>query len=278
LLATATFRSNTIKLWDTANGRELRNLSGGRQSGMSMSPFIAFSADSRLVAAAAGSNTVKVWDIASGRELQTLSTGEGGIASTLVGVYFLAFSGNDRVVTMSDQIRVWEVTTGKELNTIPADALNSLAFSGSDGGAALSLDGRQLARVTTDGDNVVRFIDLASGRETRHVKLPDKEIQSLELAFAGDGRVLIGAVIDTNEWSVLKFSRDGKMLAQSDGYTIKLWDLASGREVSVLKAPNSGMLTTTGRVFASFSDDGKRIATGGFDTPTIVWESLQGRV
>ena len=51
LLATATFRSSTIKLWDTVTGRELRNLSGGRQSGMGMSPLIAFSRDSRLVAA-----------------------------------------------------------------------------------------------------------------------------------------------------------------------------------------------------------------------------------
>ena len=55
LLATATFRSSTIKLWETATGRELRNLSSGRQSGMSMSPFIAFSADGRLLAASAAS-------------------------------------------------------------------------------------------------------------------------------------------------------------------------------------------------------------------------------
>jgi len=72
LLATGTFRSNTIKLWDTANGRELRNLSGGRQSGMSLSPYIAFSNDSRLVAASAGGAAVKVWDVASGRSLVTL--------------------------------------------------------------------------------------------------------------------------------------------------------------------------------------------------------------
>jgi len=57
LLATATFRSSTIKLWDTATGLELRNFSSGRQSAMGMSPFIAFSGDSRLVAAAAGENS-----------------------------------------------------------------------------------------------------------------------------------------------------------------------------------------------------------------------------
>ena len=47
LLATTTFRSSTVKLWETSSGRELRNLSSGTQSGMSMSPFVAFSRDSR---------------------------------------------------------------------------------------------------------------------------------------------------------------------------------------------------------------------------------------
>ena len=32
LLATGTFRSSTIKLWETATGRELRNLSTGGQN------------------------------------------------------------------------------------------------------------------------------------------------------------------------------------------------------------------------------------------------------
>src|SRR5882762_6784623 len=73
LLATATFRSSTIKLWETATGRELRDLSTGGQSSLGMAPVIAFSPDNRLVAAAGANNSVKVWDVLSGRELQTLS-------------------------------------------------------------------------------------------------------------------------------------------------------------------------------------------------------------
>jgi WD40 repeat protein len=77
LLATTTFRSSTVKLWETATGRELRNLSSGAQSGMTMSPAVAFSRDSRQVAAAAGDNSVRIWDVTSGRELQRLSGGQG---------------------------------------------------------------------------------------------------------------------------------------------------------------------------------------------------------
>src|SRR6202521_3177941 len=51
LLATATFRSSTIKLWETATGRELRNISTGGQNAMSISTVFAFSPDSRLLAA-----------------------------------------------------------------------------------------------------------------------------------------------------------------------------------------------------------------------------------
>jgi WD40 repeat protein len=293
LLATATFRSSTIKLWETATGRELRNLSSGRQSAIGMSPFIAFSGDSRFVAAAVGENSVKVWDVTSGREVQTLTAGEGGVASALVGVHFIAFTSNDQIVTISDAVRVWDVPTGKELRAIGTNALSGLAFMGGEGGAALSLDGTQLARVSTDGETQVKFLDLATGRETRSVKLTDEQIESAELVFTPDGHLLLSGIIDkrvklwdvTNkanerelgstaqDWSLLKFSRDGRLLALSEGYTVKLWDVAAGHDLPALKAPNSGLFSTQGRVFVSFTDDGKRIATGGFDTPTVLWET-----
>src|SRR5689334_19572342 len=73
LLATATFRSNTIKLWETATGRELRNLSTGGQNTTSLSPVFAFSPDSHLLAASGGNNSVRVWDVTTGREVQTLA-------------------------------------------------------------------------------------------------------------------------------------------------------------------------------------------------------------
>src|SRR5216684_5006996 len=117
LLATATFRSSTVKLWETATGRELRDLSSGTQSTMSMAPFVAFSRDSRLVAAAGGNNSVKIWDVTSGKELQTLAGTQGSIMSSL-GVYFIAFTADGRIVTIGDAIRVWDVATGRELRTL----------------------------------------------------------------------------------------------------------------------------------------------------------------
>ena len=297
LLATGTFRSNTIKLWDTANGRELRNLSGGRQSGMSLSPYIAFSNDSRLVAASAGGTAVKVWDVASGREVQTLDSGSEGMVSAIAGVTFIAFNPNGQIVTVSDAIRVWDLATGQAVRTIGSESSDALASLSGSGGAAISLDGTQLATAATASENEIKFFDLVSGRETRTVKLPDDEIQTIEMTFAADGHLLVAALLNkrlkvwdvtskaserdlgsaAGEWSLLRFSRGGRFLALSEGYAVRLWDVAGARELPALKAPSSGFVISTNRIYASFTEDGKRIATGGFDTPTIVWEAETGK-
>ena len=151
LLATTTFRSSTVKLWETATGRELRNLSSGTQSGMSMSPFIAFSRDGRLIAAAAGDNSVKIWDVVSGRELQTLAGTQGSVTSAIAGIFFIAFTLDGRVVTISDAVRVWDAASGQELRSIGLDTLSTSALLGREGGAAITPDGNQLAFYISDG-------------------------------------------------------------------------------------------------------------------------------
>jgi WD40 repeat protein/uncharacterized caspase-like protein len=293
LLATTTMRSSTIKLWETATGRELRNLSGGPQTGMTLSPYVAFSRDSRLIAGAAGENTVKVWDVITGRETQTLTSSQGGLASAIAGVFFIAFSPNGRIVTISDAIRVWDPASAQELLSIPM-TLNSSAMLGGSGGAAITPDGSQLAVASEDeGKPQVKFWDLATGREARSINLPNKEIDSLELSFTPDGRLLAGGIVEkrlriwdlsgkvterdlgptTTEFGGIRFTRDGTKAAFAEGYTVKLWEVATGRELTALKAPNSGLFNTQGQTFVSFSDDGKKIATAGFDTPTLLWET-----
>src|SRR6266480_2190990 len=298
LLATATFRSSTIKLWETATGRELRNLSTGGQTAMSISTVFAFSPDSRLFAAAAGSNSVKVYDVITGREVQTLAGGQASFMASF-GVTFIAFSGDGKkLVTASDAIKVWDVASWRELKTLEPTSLNASSFMGGAGGMALSPDGNQLARVADAGKTEIRFFDLTTGREARSVSLPHDQIDSLELCFAQDGHLVAAGIVEkklkiwdvttkqterdlaptAQDYSLIKFSRDGRLLALSEGYTIKLWDLAAGRELPTLNVPNPGVFTqTAGGVFAGFSDDGKKVATGGFGTQTLLWETGTGK-
>jgi WD40 repeat protein/uncharacterized caspase-like protein len=296
LLATATFRSNTIKLWETATGRKLRDLSSSGQSAPGIAPFVTFSRDSRLIAAAAADNSVKVWDVLTGRELQTLAGPQGAVVAA-IGVYFIGFAANNQLVTISDTARVWDLNTGRELRTLQGETTpDATGFNGTDGGVAVSPDGTQLALFSDDSEAHVKLLDIASGRESRRFKLGDDRIESLQLAFASDGRVLAAGTVNrrfklwdlsskkeqelaqtAKDFSHIKFSRDGRLLAFSENYNVRVWDVtATIRELPALKAPNSGA-SPQGDAFVSFSEDGKRIATGGFDTDTILWEVESGK-
>lgn len=299
LLATRTFRSSTIKLWETATGRELRNLSSGTQSAMAMSPYVAFSRDSRLVAAAAGDNSVRIWEVISGRELKTLAGPQGSFASS-IGVYFIAFTGDGQIVTVSDAIRVWDLTSGRELRTLGSTSVSMSTFTGGDGGVAVSPDGKQLVSVVTSSEKpIARVWEITSGRELRTVELADEESGPAEIAFTSDGRLLISGVVDkqiklwdlsskrserklgmtAQEFALVTFSRDGRQLVLIEGYAMKRWDTSTGQELPVLNLPHSGLFTSqVGTLVSfSFSEDGKRIATGGFDTPTILWDAETGK-
>lgn len=291
LLATGTFRSNTIKLWETATNRKLRELSSSGQTAPGLAPSIAFSRDGRLLAASAADNSVKVWDVNSGREVLTL-TGPQGTISAGFGVYFIGFASDNRLVTVSDAARVWDLNTGRELRTLELSSPATSGYTGTEAGMALSPDGTQFVMLDDDSEAQARVIDLSSGREVRRVKLSDKRVDTISFVFTPDGRVLAAGIIEkrlklwdltakkdqdlgqtTKDYSQVKFSRDGRLLALSENYVVKIWEVASGREVTQLKVPNSGAFVSQADAFMAFSEDGKRVATGGFDTDTIVWET-----
>src|SRR5215213_4063988 len=170
LLATGTFRSNTIKLWETATNRKLRDLSSSGQTTVALAPAVAFSRDSRLVAASGSDNSVTVWDVLSGRELQRLAGGAQGTMMASLGVYFIAFASDNRLVTVSDAARVWDLSTGRELRSLEMGMQGAMAVGGFGGSMSLSPDGTQLIFATEDSDTELRVIDLGSGREVRRVK------------------------------------------------------------------------------------------------------------
>ena len=300
LLATGTYRSNAIMLWETATNRKLRDFSSTGQSSLGMSPAFVFSRDSRLFAASSTDNSVRVWDVMNGRELHTLSASQSsGFQASMMaslGVTFIGFASDNRLVTVSDAIRVWDLSTGRELRTVEQDMTSVASFYGTDGALSLSPDGTQLLMLTDTSSPEVLFIDLSSGREVRRVKVSDNEVESLQLSFNTDGQLLAAGVQNkrlklwnlttkkdhelgpvTKAFSPIKFSRDGRLLALSENYTVKLWDVSTLRELSSLKVPNSGAFIQYGAAFIAFSEDGKRIATGGFDTDTIVWEVETGK-
>ena len=295
LLATATFHTNTIKLWETATGRELRNLSTGGTNTTSFSPVFAFSPDSRLLASSGGNNTVRVWDVTTGRDLQTLSGASGSFMGAF-GVTFVGFSGDGRkLVTISDSIHVWDTLTWHEASTLQNSNPNpASSLMGGGGGVALNADGSQLARVDA---GQIKLIDPMSGKELKSVSLPDAHMQEdIELAFTADGRLFAAGVHDKKlkvwdvsnksdrfqaatqkDFAFIKFSGDGRLVAVSDNYVVRIWEVDSGKQLASITVPNNGVYQENGGVFAAFSPDEKRLATSGFGTQTFVWEVDSGK-
>src|SRR5262249_50093940 len=67
-------------------------------------------------------------------------------------------------------------------------------------------------------------------------------------------------------------SPDGKLEAVPAGDSVKLFDRATGKEVRALKG-HAGAATA-----ATFSPDGKHLATGGTDAAVCLWDLATGRL
>ncbi len=71
----------------------------------------------------------------------------------------------------------------------------------------------------------------------------------------------------------VQFSPDGKMVASgSADKTVKLWDVASGKELKTLEGHSSYVTSL------AFSSDGKYLLAGGSDSRIVAWNVASGEV
>jgi len=115
--------NNTLKLWDTDTGREIRTINSGAVTYTQISPD-----GKRLVTHYSHSNpnnhVLKLWDLESGRALITLN-GFFIYISPMYNLsydYYLFFSPDGkRLVTYRDKIyRLWDTQDGREITTFPS--------------------------------------------------------------------------------------------------------------------------------------------------------------
>jgi WD40 repeat protein len=264
---------NTIKLWNVADGRELRTLMGHRSWVFS----VAFSPDGHALASGSADETVKLWDVASGQLLRTLTAHTEGVTS-------VSFSPDGQILACGNgdnTIKLWDVVSGRELRSLVghSDVVESVAFSP---------DGRTLA--SGSADKKIKLWQVATGRELRSFEGHTAEVDSV--AFSSDGRTLAsGSEDDTIKlWDVatgrelrtltghlnavfsVAFSPDGRILSSgSADRTIQLWDVASGREIRSLTDHKSAIHSI------AFSPDGHVLASGSWDFSIKLWDLASGR-
>ena len=116
----------TLRLWDVANGTEIRRFEGHSRAVCT----VAFAPDGRTVISGSGSpfgtdTTLRLWDVANGTEIRRF---EGH--SEWVSVAAFAPDGRTVLSASSDKtLRLWDVATGAALAILDLDApLYSLAI------------------------------------------------------------------------------------------------------------------------------------------------------
>jgi len=231
--------ANTIYLWETATGKELCRLEGHRKRGNEMRWALAFSPDSRSLATGDEDNVIRLWDVNTGKELQHFRGHESD-------VYFLFFTPDGKTLISCDEnhaTRFWDVENGKERRE-PVKLAGWVR--------AASPDGRLVA-VRDENNRAIFLQEVATGR----VVLLIAHVNANACVFSPDGRTLTAAPEfaagpDTEEPVLLLETATGKVRARLTGHFG--WFEA-----------------------ASFSPDGRMLATGSTDTTALVWD-LTGRM
>jgi len=229
-----------VKVWDTANGNEILNLTN-----RAVMP-VAWSPDGKRLATAkpklGWDNTnkpgrennghIQIVDALTGREILSFSP-QG------TQLYSLAWSRDGSRLASGERrnwARVWDVATGREVL--------KLWHSGSVESLAWSPDGKRLAAASAQR---ISIWDVTTGREALRLQGHRDEIGSVswspdgdQLASAGgDGTVKVwdararpeGPAMEGARAVTLAWSPQGRRLAWAGGRKVTLWDAKRGNEV-----------------------------------------------
>jgi WD40 repeat protein len=226
LLATGGFEG-VIRLWDVAAGKVIRRFRGHK----TLVDSLSFSPDGRRLVSGACEPWLCLWDVAAGKEIRRWEAGVWYVGE-------VTFSPNGKLVASVGHgatVHLWDSAIGKAVREWRGSQVNALQFSP---------DGKTLA---VAGPDVVRFHDVASGKEDRRFR----------------GR--FGSI------SSLAFRPDGKVLAGGGKNCIGLWRVATRKEVGISRGNHLPLHTV------ACSPDGNVLATGGEDGTVRLWQPMTGK-
>lgn len=272
---------NTIKLWETDSGKQLRTLVIPDSYVMS----VAFSPNGKTVAVSGIDSTVRIWDIVTGAELKVFK-----IANFTQSVLF---SPDGRFLVYGEKsgtVRFLDIESGKEVkrfgNSLTSKQFDPLEYTYKDS-IAFSPDGKILA---ASAKNEIKIWNVESGKELKTLSGHSAPVHSV--AFSPDGKTLASGSWDKTIkiWNVetggelktltghtyfvetVAFSPDGEMLASGGSdKTVKLWNVKSGKEIKSITGFNYSVFSV------AFSPDGKTLAAGSDDHTIYLWETASGK-
>lgn len=244
---------------------------------------VAFTSDSRLIAAAAA-NTAQAWDIATEWKLER-QIGSADMGDKLVDrVTALDFSPDGKTLatgggepSRSGEIKLWDVATGNltlALKEPHSDTVFAIDFSP---------DGKQLA--SCGADRFVKLFTVADGKFVRSFEGHTHHV--LGVSWRADGRLMASSGADnvikvwdtrtgdqartvqnqfTKEVTNLSFvGETDNVIASSGDAKVKLINAANGGNVRDFPGSADYMYSSAA------SADGKTIIAGGADSTLRVW-------
>src|SRR5262249_30610882 len=134
---------------------------------------------------------------------------------------------------------------------------------------AFSPDGRYIA--TANNDNSMSLWELISGKECLHIKPKGDQPAQAQPAPPAPGAAVMIARVQGNIASVsIAISPDGRTLASGGADpTIRLWDMATGKELGHFSGHEGGVLDVT------FAPDSRTVISGSADTTAMVWDGAR---
>jgi WD40 repeat protein/serine/threonine protein kinase len=254
---TGTGTDFALRLWDLQEGKELGRLEGHTDHVRG----IVFSPDGSQALSGSFDGSMRLWDIATRKELKRVE------AQT----WAVAFSHDARRAiaggAWNGTLQLWDLATGTAVHSFPGHSsrVRSVAYS-PDGRHALAgyQDGTvRLFRLPGPEPVAAPLPGAAAVGEVHCFQIDPHEI--LSVAFSADGR----HALTGNGQRQLK---DGKQVGPPDAdYTVRLWDLTTGREVGRFPGHTRIVWCT------AFSSDGRRAITASNDGTLRQWDIASGK-
>ena len=258
----------SLKVWDSHAGRLIHTLKGHSDRVCS----VAYSADGKSIFSGCWDGSIKIWDTGTGKETKSIAAHAGSVwslSATRDGKWVVSGSADKTV-------KVWDAATWK---------LRHELLGHTDGVRSVSVSGDGTRAVSGGGDRT-RLWNIVTGRQIRYFAASGRAVaispNGSKIAVGGFGTVsvwdsrtgskLLSVSRHTEAIHALQFSPDGKHIV-SACRSIRLSSAIDGDEVLVLKLPKFGGFHNCVR----FSDDGKRIVSGGSYGTFQIWDARQHR-
>jgi WD40 repeat protein/serine/threonine protein kinase len=264
-------------LWRQCQSDELFGLPGHEEKAF----WLAFLPDGKSLATAGGVGgaTIKICDLATGRAITTVSTSTDD-------VFCVSFSPNGRILTTTSRtaVHLWDTKTFQKLRSFRENAIRAV-FSPKGDYFVTASTNCLILRDTTSWSALKKLqSSTLIGNEDPHFSQLTFSPDGTSIALTTDEGVKFYSVPDLQEIRVLKdrlprvrflaFSPDAHTLATctKPDRTAKLWNIAEQRELHSLVGHSDCI------VGASFSPDGRKVATACCDQTIKLWDVTTGEL